>query len=298
MSESAIPPTLSDSTSIAYRRANVEGLNIFYREAGAADAPTLVLLHGFPSSSRMYDTLIPLLATRYRVIAPDYPGFGHSDAPPPSQYAYTFDQLALTINAFLEQLGIDRYSLYLQDYGGPVGFRIMLAHPERLQTLVIQNANSHEESLGRKWSAIKQFWADPQVHPQVFAAFTSFEGTRFRHDGDSPHPERYNPDTWTDEYAFLNRPGQVEIQSALLYDYRTNVEAYPKWQAWLRAQQPPTLVMWGRYDSSFIAAAGAAYQRDLPNAEVHLLDAGHFALDEKLDEAAALMHAFLAKHLR
>lgn len=298
MSESANPATLSDSTSIAYRRANVEGVSIFYREAGPADAPTLVLLHGFPSSSRMYDTLIPLLATRYRVIAPDYPGFGHSDAPPPSQYAYTFDQLAHTIDAFLEQLGIGRYSLYLQDYGGPVGFRIMLEHPERLQTLVIQNANSHEESLGRKWSAIKQFWADPQAHPQVFAAFTSFEGTRFRHDGDSPHPERYNPDTWTDEYAFLNRPGQVEIQSALLYDYRTNVEAYPKWQAWLRAQQPPTLVMWGRYDSSFIAAAGAAYQRDLPNAEVHLLDAGHFALDEKVDEAAALMHAFLAKHLR
>lgn len=298
MSENASPPNVSDSTSVSYRRANVEGLSIFYREAGPASAPALVLLHGFPSSSRMFDTLIPLLATRYRVIAPDYPGFGHSDAPPPSQFAYTFDRLAHTIGALLEQLGIDRYSFYLQDYGGPVGFRIMLAHPERLQTLVIQNANCHEESLGRKWAAIKQYWDDPQAHPEVFAAFTSYEATKFRHDGDSPHPERYNPDTWTDEHAFLTRPGQAAIQAALLYDYRTNVASYARWQAWLRAQRPPTLVMWGRYDSSFVASAAQAYQRDLPDAEVHLLDAGHFALDEKVDEAAALMHAFLAKHLR
>lgn len=298
MITNATQPSHSDSTSITYHRATVGGIGIFYREAGPADAPTLVLLHGFPSSSRMFDTLIPLLATHYHVIAPDYPGFGHSDAPPPAQFDYTFDHLAQVTNAWLEQLGIDRYSLYLQDYGGPIGFRIMLAHPERLQTLVIQNANSHEESLGRKWAAIKQYWDDPQAHPEVFAAFTLYEGTKFRHDGDSPHPERYNPDTWCDEYAFLARPGQAEIQAALLYDYRTNVASYPKWQAWLRAQQPRTLVMWGRYDASFVAAAGAAYQRDLPNAEVHLLDAGHFALDEKVDEAAALMHAFLAKHLR
>ncbi|TDG03925.1 alpha/beta hydrolase [Paraburkholderia guartelaensis] len=290
-------PGLSYSGTITYRRALVNGVGIFYREAGPVDAPTIVLLHGFPSSSRMFDTLIPLLAARYHLIAPDYPGFGHSDAPPPARFAYTFDHLAESINGLLEQLGIDRYSFYLQDYGGPVGFRIMLAHPERLQTLVIQNANSHEESLGRKWAAIREYWANPAAKPEVFEAFVSFEATRFRHAGDSPHPERYNPDTWTDEFAFLNLPGQAEIQAALLYDYRTNVAAYPAWQAWLRAHRPRTLVMWGRYDSSFVAAAGGAYQRDLPDAEVHLLDAGHFALDEKVDDIAALMHAFLAKHL-
>jgi pimeloyl-ACP methyl ester carboxylesterase len=295
MKDNAILPSHSSSTSIAYRRANVDGIGIFYREAGPADAPTLVLLHGFPSSSRMFDTLIPLLATRYHVIAPDYPGFGHSDAPPPAQFAYTFDHLAQVTNAWLEQLGIDRYSLYLQDYGGPIGFRIMLAHPERLQTLVIQNANSHEESLGRKWAAIKEYWADPQAHPEVFAAFTSYEGTKFRHDGDSPHPERYNPDTWSDEYAALSRPGQRRIQADLFHDYQTNVAAYPAWQAWLRANKRPVLVVWGRYDSSFTVAGGKAYGRDAPHAEIHILDAGHFALDEKLDEIAALIRAFLAR---
>lgn len=292
---SALPSTSATTT---YHRAEVDGVGVFYREAGPKDAPVIVLLHGFPSSSRMFETLIPLLATRYHLIAPDYPGFGQSDAPPPSQYTYTFDHLAQTTNALLEQLKINRYSLYLQDYGAPVGYRIMLAHPERVQALVIQNANAYEEGLGAKWKLIAQYWADPKAHPEVPVAFTSLEGAKVRHAGGSPNPERYNPEAWLEEFAFLSRPGQREIQVPLLYDYRTNVAAYPAWQAWLRQHKPPTLVVWGRYDSSFISPGGEAYKRDVPDAEIHLLDAGHFALDEKVDEIASLMLEFLPKHVR
>jgi pimeloyl-ACP methyl ester carboxylesterase len=287
----------SDSTSITYHRVQVNGVGIFYREAGPTDAPVIVLLHGYPSSSRMFDTLIPLLAGRYHLIAPDYPGFGQSDAPPPTSYTYTFDHLAETTNALLEQLKINRYALYLQDYGGPVGFRMMLAHPERVRALIIQNANAYKEGLGAKWTGIAKYWADPNAHPEQLDAFTSLEGAKQRHIANSPNPERYNPDTWTDEYAFLSRPGEREIQANLLYDYRTNVAAYPAWQAWLREHQPPTLVMWGRYDPSFIVPGAEAYKRDLPHAELHLLDAGHFALDEKVDQVAQLMTDFLQKNL-
>jgi pimeloyl-ACP methyl ester carboxylesterase len=255
-----------------------------------------VLLHGFPSSSREFDTLIPLLATRYHVIAPDFTGFGQSDAPPPSSYVYTFDNLAKTTNALLEQLEIDTYTFFLHDYGGPVGFRIMAEHPERLQALVVQNANAYQEGLGAKWAGIAQYWNDPKAHPEVFDAFVSFAATEQRHTLGTSHPERYNPDTWTDEYAHLSRPGQREIQASLLYDYRTNVASYPAWQAWLRAHKPPTLVVWGANDPSFIAPGGKAFKRDVPDAEIYMLDAGHFALDEKNDEIASLILAFLAKH--
>ena len=255
-----------------------------------------MLLHGFPSSSREFDTLIPLLATRYHLIAPDFPGFGQSDAPPPSSYTYTFDHLAKTTNALLELLKIDRCIFYLHDYGGPVGFRIFLAHPERVQALIIQNANAYKEGLGAKWAGIAQYWADPKAHPEVFDAFVSLAATEQRHTLGTSHPDRYNPDTWTDEYDRLSRPGQHETQADLLYDYRTNVTSYPAWQAWLREHKPPTLVVWGRNDPSFIAAGGEAFRRDLPDAEIHLLDAGHFALDEKNDEIAGLILEFLAKH--
>lgn len=295
---STLPSTSpSNSATITYHRAQLDGVGVFYREAGPKDAPTIVLLHGFPSSSRMFETLIPLLATRYHLIAPDYPGFGQSDALPPSQYTYTFDHLAQTTNALLEQLKINRYSVFMQDYGAPVGYRIMLAHPERVQALVVQNANAYEEGLGAKWKDIAKYWADPKAHPQIPAIFTSLEAAKVRHAGGSPNPERYNPDAWIEEYAFLSRPGQREIQEALLYDYRTNVASYPAWQAWLRQNKPPTLVVWGRYDSSFISPGGEAYKRDVPEAEIHQLDAGHFALDEKVDEIAALILAFLPKHV-
>jgi pimeloyl-ACP methyl ester carboxylesterase len=290
------PPLESTSATTSYHRVAVDGVGVFYREAGPKDAPTIVLLHGFPSSSREFDTLIPLLATRYHVVAPDFPGFGHSDAPPTSSYAYTFDNLARTINGLLEQLKIDKYALYLHDYGGPVGFRIISAHPQRLRALIIQNANAYQEGLGAKWSGIAQYWADPKAHPEVFDTFVSFAANEQRHRLGTSHPERYNPDTWTDEYVHLSKPGQREIQAALLYDYRTNVASYPAWQAWLREHRPPVLVVWGRNDPSFIAPGAEAFKRDLPDAEIHLLDAGHFALDEKNDDIARLILEFLTRH--
>lgn len=292
---SAAAPVLSTTATTPFHKVQVDGTGIFYREAGPAGAPTIVLLHGFPSSSREFDTLIPLLATRYHIIAPDFPSFGQSDTPSPTAYSYTFDHLAQTTNALLEQLKIDRYTLYLHDYGAPVGYRIMLAHPERLQSLIIQNGNAYTEGLGPKWSKIAQYWAAPKAHPEVIDAFLSLEATKQRHIAGTSHPERYDPDGWTDEFAHLSTPGQREIQAALLYDYRTNTVAYPLWQAWLRDQKPPTLVVWGANDPSFIAAGAKAYQRDLPNAEIHLLDAGHFAMDEKTDEIADLILDFMGR---
>ena len=186
-----------------------------------------------------------MLATHYHLIAPDFPGFGHSDAPPPPSYAYSFDHLAQTTDHLLEALAVERYSLFIHDYGAPVGMRLALAHPERLQALIVSNGNVFEAGLGAKWRAIAQYWADPAAHRAVIDAFLSPEATRLRHIAGTAHPERYDPDTWTDEIAHLARPGQRAVQSELLYDYRTNVAAYPAWQAWLRQHQPPTLVVWG-----------------------------------------------------
>ncbi len=290
-----VPSTASTTT---YHKVAVGGLDIFYREAGPRDAPTVLLLHGFPSSSRQYDALLPLLADRYHLIAPDYPGFGRSAAPPPSRYEYTFDNLARTMQGLIEHLGIRSYALFIQDYGGPVGFRMAMAHPEQVRAIVVQNANAYEQGLGPKWKGIAEFWKDPAGHPETLDAFTSLEGAKQRHLGDSPNPERYNPDSWADEYAILARPGEREIQSALLYDYRTNVAAYPIWQAWLRAHQPPVLVLWGRYDPSFIVPGAEAYKTDVPRAELHILDAGHFALDEATDQVAHLTHDFLDRTMR
>jgi pimeloyl-ACP methyl ester carboxylesterase len=286
---------ISTTATTSYHRVRVDAVEIFYREAGPKDAPVIVLLHGFPSSSREFDALIPLLATKYHLIAPDFPGFGQSEAPPPSSYAYTFDHLAETTGRFLDQLNINKCSFYLHDYGGPVGFRMMLARPDRVQALIVQNANAYQEGLGAKWATIAKYWADPEEHPEVFDGFVSRAATEQRHTLGTSHPERYNPDSWTDEFAFLSRRGQREIQSALLYDYRTNVASYPAWQAWLRQHKPPTLVAWGRNDPSFIAAGGEAFKRDVPDAEVYLLDAGHFAFDEANDEIARLILDFMAR---
>ena len=289
-------PSPSVSATTTYHTAEVDGLRVFYREAGPKNAPTLVLLHGFPSSSTMFATLIPLLADRYHVVAPDYPGFGLSDAPPPSQYAYTFDHITGTVDHLLEQLGLTRYTLYMQDYGGPVGMRLALAHPERVHAMVIQNAVASEDGLGPAWDLRRKFWRDRAAYEdQVIPAFLSLATTKARHVGSSPDADRYDPNAWLDEFAHLSQPGQRQIQSDLFYDYRTNVAAYPAWQAWLRQHKPPILVVWGRWDPSFAVAGAAAYRRDVPEAEVHILDAGHFALDEKVDEIAALMRTFLAR---
>jgi pimeloyl-ACP methyl ester carboxylesterase len=289
-------PQVSSHRTTTHHKVQIDGVGIFYREAGPKDAPTIVLLHGFPTSSRQYEALIPLLAVRYHIIAPDYPGFGQSDAPNPSSFPYTFDRLAKMTGDLLAHLKIDRFSLYIHDYGAPVGFRLMLAHPDRIHALIIQNGNAYQEGLGKKWAGIAEFWADPKGHPEIVDTFLSFETTMQRHVAGSTHPERYNPDTWLSEFAQLSKPGQRAIQAALLYDYRTNVAAYPQWQAWLREHRPPILVVWGANDPSFISAGGAAFANDVPDAEIHLLDAGHFALDEKNDKIARLILDFMVKH--
>jgi pimeloyl-ACP methyl ester carboxylesterase len=291
---SSVPSTNSTTT---YHTATVDGIRMFYREAGPKTGQTVILLHGFPSSSRMFDALIPLLADRYHVVAPDYPGFGQSDAPAPGAFRYTFDHLAAMVDELTRQLGLSRYVLFAQDYGGPVGFRLAMAHPERVQALIVQNAVAHEVGLAPLWTARRAYWADRAANEgKLRANLLSFETTKQRHVGTSPHPERYNPDTWTDELAFLSKPGQIEIQSELFYDYRTNVAAYPRWQAYLRKYHPPTLVLWGKYDTSFTTAGATAYASDVPDAEIHMLEAGHFALDEACDEVAGMTLRFLASH--
>jgi pimeloyl-ACP methyl ester carboxylesterase len=278
-----------------YRTAQIDGLSIFYREAGPKDGPALLLLHGLPSSSRMFEPLLSRLADRYHLIAPDYPGFGHSDWPDPKKFAYTFDHYAEIMSHFTEALGLSRYTLYMQDYGGPVGFRMALAHPDRIEALIVQDAVAHNEGLGVNWKARRAFWADRVANESTLRTnLLSLQATQTRHVGNDPNVDRYDPDLWTDEFAFLSRPRQADIQSDLFYDYRTNVERYPKWQAWMRERQPRLLVIWGKYDLSFDPSEPEAYRRDVPNAQVHVLDAGHFALDTAADQIAALVRDFAA----
>jgi pimeloyl-ACP methyl ester carboxylesterase len=276
-----------------YRTAQIDGLSIFYREAGPKDGPTLLLLHGLPSSSRMFEPLLSRLADRYHLIAPDYPGFGHSDWPDPKNFAYTFDHYAGIMSHFTEALGLSRYTLYMQDYGGPVGFRMALAHPDRIEALIVQDAVAHNEGLGVNWKARRAFWADRVANESTLRTnLLSLQATQTRHVGNDPNVDRYDPDLWTDEFAFLSQPRQADIQSDLFYDYRTNVERYPKWQAWMRERQPRLLVIWGKYDLSFDPSEPEAYRRDVPKAQVHVLDAGHFALDTAADQIAALVRDF------
>ena len=277
-----------------YRTVQVDGLSIFYREAGPKDAPVLLLLHGLPSSSRMFEPLFARLSDSYHLIALDYPGFGHSDWPDPQHFAYTFDHFAEITTHFTEALGLSRYTLYMQDYGGPVGFRMVLAHPERVEALIVQDAVAHNEGLGANWNARREFWKDRAANESKLRTnLLSLATTRTRHVGNDPNVERYDPDLWTDEFAFLSKPGQAEIQSDLFYDYHTNVEAYPKWQAWMREKQPRLLVIWGKHDLSFDPGEPERYCKDVPKAEVHVLEAGHFALDTAADQIAQLVRDFM-----
>ena len=288
--------TAATAEPMSYHSVEVDGVKVFYREAGPKDAPVLLLLHGFPTSSRMYQGLMqmPLLADHYRLIAPDYPGFGLSDAPPQAKFAYTFDHITQVMDDFTQALGLKHYSLYMCDYGGDVGLKLAIAHPERVQALIAQNANISEEGESQLWAIRRAYWADRAAYEgKIQANLSSLEADRGRHVGTSPHPERYNPDTWDDEYAFLSRPGEEQIQLDLFYDYRTNQAAFPAWQDWLKWHQPPTLVLWGRYDTSFTIDGALSYAKLLPDAEVHLLDGGHFALDEATPEIAQLVRAFL-----
>ena len=279
---------------VFYRTVKVDGISIFYRESGPKDAPTILLLHGLPSSSRMFQPLLTRLSDRYHLVAPDYPGYGHSDWPDPKQFDYTFDHIASVMDDFTLALGLSGYTLYMQDYGGPVGFRMALAHPERVQALIVQDAVAHNEGLGANWATRRAFCADRQANEEAMRKnLLSMAATKTRHVGDDPSVDLYDPDLWTDEYAFLNSPGQAQIQSDVFYDYRTNVENYPKWQAWMQKTHPRLLVIWGKHDLSFDPGEPERYRKDVPSAQVHVLDAGHFALDTKADEIAALVGQFM-----
>jgi pimeloyl-ACP methyl ester carboxylesterase len=281
---------------VHYRTASIEGVNVFYREAGPADAPAIVLLHGFPSSSNMYRNLIPALADRYRVLAPDYPGFGHSDMPDRSQFRYSFAHFADITDTLLTRLGVTRYALYVMDYGAPVGYRVALKHPERVTALVIQNGNAYEEGLREFWKPIKAYWASGQpAEREVLRAGTTLDATRSQYLDGVADRSRVDPSAWVQDQALLDRPGNVEIQLDLFYDYRTNLELYPQFQQFFRARQPPTLIVWGKNDVIFPAEGARAYLKDLPHAELHLLDTGHFALEDQGDEIARLMRAFLGR---
>lgn len=291
----------ASAPSTHYRTARIDGIDIFYREAGPANAPVVLLLHGFPASSFMYRDLISQLAGRYRVIAPDYPGFGYSAAPPVNEFSYTFDRLADVIEKLTDQLGLDRYAIYMQDFGAPVGYRLATRHPARVSALIAQNGNAYEEGLPDDfWSAARTLWQDPS--PANFArireAAMSDNALEWNYTHGVKDRSRISPDSWVLQQALVNRPGNKEIMLALLYDYRTNPGQYAKWQEYLRKHQPPMLVVWGKNDVVFPAPGAFAYKRDLPKAELHLLDTGHFALEEKGTEIAPLMLDFLDRKLR
>ncbi len=287
-------PSLATETH--HRTITIEGVDVFYREAGPADAPAVVLLHGFPSSSNMFRNLIPALADRYHVIAPDYPGFGHSDAPDRGKFRYGFARFADITDTLLTRLGVNRYALYVMDYGAPVGYRLALKHPERVTALVIQNGNAYEEGLQEFWKPIKAYWASGQpAQREVLRAGTTLEATRSQYLDGVADRSRIDPSAWLHDQALLDRPGNVEIQLDLFYDYRTNLELYPQFQRFFRERQPPTLIVWGRNDVIFPAEGARAYLTDLPRAELHLLDTGHFALEDKGEEIARLMRDFFVR---
>jgi pimeloyl-ACP methyl ester carboxylesterase len=281
---------------IRYRTANLDGVEVFYREAGSRDAPAVLLLHGFPTSSHMFRNLIPQLADRFRVVAPDYPGFGHSAMPSRDSFSYTFARYAELMEHLTHAVGLDRYALYVMDYGAPVGFRLASRHPERVTALLVQNGNAYAEGLGAFWDPIKAYWRDPSpANREALRWLTSLKATRWQYTNGVSDPSLVSPDTWTMDQALLDRPGNQEIQLDLFRDYRTNVPLYPEWQAYFRTHRPPTLVTWGRHDEIFLAAGAEPYRRDNPDAEVHLLDTGHFALETHGDEIAAHIHDFLAR---
>jgi pimeloyl-ACP methyl ester carboxylesterase len=291
-------PSSPGSPVVHHRVAIVEGTSIFYREAGPADAPVVVLLHGFPTSSHMYRNLIPALADRYRVIAPDYPGFGQSAVPDRATFEYSFDRFARLMGGLLGQLGATRYALYVQDYGAPVGYRLALANPGAITALVVQNGNAYDEGLREFWNPIKAYWASGSTADrEALRAGLTLEATKGQYVGGVRDVSRISPDNWVHDQALLDREGVDEIMLDLFKDYGTNVALYPRFQAFFRERRPPTLIVWGKNDVIFPAEGAQPYLRDLPDAELHLLDTGHFALEDKGDEIARLMRDFFRRRL-
>jgi pimeloyl-ACP methyl ester carboxylesterase len=289
-----------EPSRVTYHKAQVDGLTLFYREAGPKGAPTVVLLHGFPSSSHMFRELITRLSDKYHVVAPDYPGFGYSDAPSPDQYVYTFDHLADTVDHFLDQLGITKYSIYIQDYGSPIGFRLATRHPERIQAIIAQNGNAYDEGLSPFWSEfLYPYWKDPNPTTEAkVRRLLTLDATKLQYLQGFRNPDDVSPDSYLFDQAKLDRPGNDKIQLALFYDYRNNPPLYPAWHKYLREKKPPVLVVWGKNDPVFARAGAEAFLEDVPQAELHLLDTGHFALEEDGAEIAQIIRAFLAKNIR
>jgi pimeloyl-ACP methyl ester carboxylesterase len=286
----------AQANPIHYRKVQVDGLEIFYREAGPPHAPALLLLHGFPTSSHMFRDLIPLLADRYHLIAPDYPGFGHSSTPEPNKFNYTFDHLAEVMEQFTDAIGLREYALYLQDFGGPVGLRLAAHHPERVRALIIQNANAYQEGLSQGVrDIVLRAYTDPS--PEVFAKLRTFfelPVTKHQYLDGVPDPSLVSPDAWEHAQWGMDRPGNKEIQFALHANYGSNVEHYDEWHRYFREHQPPALIVWGKGDQVFLAPGAEAYRRDLKKIDIHFLDAGHFALETKAAEIANYIRGFLA----
>jgi pimeloyl-ACP methyl ester carboxylesterase len=281
----------------SYKTVTIEGLDIFYREGGSPDDPTILLLHGFPTSSHMFRNLISVLSDRFHLVAPDYPGFGNSSMPRVDEFKYTFDRLSQIIEKFTDRLGLERYSLYVMDYGAPVGFRLAVKHPERVETLIVQNGNAYEEGLGDSWIPIKAYWENKtSENAAQLRKWLTPAVTRMQYTQGVRHPEAISPDNWNMDQPLLDRPGNADIQLALFYDYRTNVRLYPQWQEYFRNYQPPTLIVWGKNDKIFPAEGAHPYKRDLKNIEFYLLDTGHFALEEEGEKIAHLITCFMAKH--
>jgi pimeloyl-ACP methyl ester carboxylesterase len=283
---------------VHYRTAKIDGVDVFYREAGPKDAPVVLLLHGFPTSSHMFRNLIPALADRYHVIAPDYPGFGESGAPDHQTFAYTFAHYADVVDALLTQLGASKYAMYVMDYGAPVGYRLALKHPERVTALIVQNGNAYEEGLKAFWDPIKAYWSDgSEAHRAALSFLVAPETTKFQYVDGVADVSRIDPDNWSHDQRLLDRPGNKDIQLDLFLDYGTNVPLYPQFQTFFREHKPPTLIVWGKNDKIFPADGATPYLRDLPEAELHLIDTGHFALEDKSDEMVPLIRDFLCRKL-
>ena len=277
------------------RKVEADGVQVFYREAGDLGAPVVLLLHGFPASSFMFRELIPRLAGHYRVIAPDLPGFGFTEVPAERKYVYSFDRLAFTIEAFTQALKIDRYAIYVFDYGAPTGFRLAMAHPDRVTTIVTQNGNAYEEGLGDAWGPIRQYWASPTTENREVLRknILTLEGTRWQYTHGVANPESVPPESYTLDTALLERPGNKEIQLDLFLDYGSNVKLYPKFQEYFRKSKPPLLAIWGKNDPFFIPAGAEAFRKDIPSAKVQFLDTGHFATETHAVEIASAMKDFL-----
>ena len=283
-------------TGISYRTANLDSFSIFYREAGAPDAPKLLLLHGFPSASHMFRDLIPLLADRFHIIAPDLPGFGQSDMPPREKFKYTFDNIAGVIERFTEIIGFDRFAVYVFDYGAPTGFRLAVKHPDRITAIISQNGNAYEEGLSDGWNPIRAYWKDPsEANREALRAFLKPETTIWQYTHGVPDPTTVSPDGYSLDNFYLTRPGAAELQLDLFGDYKSNVALYPTFQQYFRAHKPPFLAVWGKNDPFFLPPGAEAFKRDIPDAVVRFFDTGHFALETHATEIAATIRDFLPR---